>query len=151
MNGPIHLKDYFCCFFFGSREFQTSEASLSKVFCWSRALLISLTNFAFHLIASNSYKDPYLFPFLFPRPTSSLKKEKCCIVQWKVSSSAIAWSKILLFSQLWFKKLNPFLIINCFKSLFICMFDYECGAAVTMDYAYVQVIKILHFYILKGG
>ena len=110
-----------------------------------------LTNFAFHLIASDSYKNPYLFPFLFPRPTSSLKKEKCCILKWKVSSSTIAWIKILLFSQLRFRKLNPFLIINCFKSLFICMFDYECGAAVTMDYTYVQVIKISHFYILKGG
>ncbi|KAK4581826.1 hypothetical protein RGQ29_025115 [Quercus rubra] len=26
----------------------------------------------------------------------------------------------------------------------------KCGVAVTMDYTYVQVIKILHFYILKA-
>ena len=44
-------------------------------------LKISLTNFAFHLIASNSYKIHTSLPFLVLKSTSTLKKETCWIVR----------------------------------------------------------------------
>ena len=86
-------------------------------------LKISLTNFAFHFIASDSYKIHTSLTFLVLKSTSTLKKETCWTVRWKVSSSAMAWTKILLFSQLWFRNLILFIEIICFKSLFVCMFD----------------------------
>ena len=86
-------------------------------------LKISLTNFAFHFIASVSYKIHTSLPFLVLKSTSTLKKETCWIARWKVSSSAMVWTKILLFSQLWFRNLILFIEIICFKSLFVCMFD----------------------------
>ena len=86
-------------------------------------LKISLTNFAFHFIESDSYKIHTSLPFLVLKSTSTLKKEACWIVRWKVSSSTMGWTKILLFSKLWFRNLILFIEIICFKSLFVCMFD----------------------------
>ena len=105
-------------------EDQHKVHTLLLFFGWERTYLkISLTNFAFHFIASVSYKIHTSLPFLVLKSTSTLKKETCWIARWKVSSSAMAWTKILLFSQLWFRNLILFIEIICFKSLFVCMFD----------------------------